>query len=89
MEENNVIPNSQHGFRYKRSTMSALTEVQKQWTDNSFPMQWAKREDNIKRIGLKTSNKPELITTGNSKIQEQSFANDSAKVWNAAPACFK
>ena len=35
MEENNLLPKSQHGFRANRSTMTALSEVQKQWADNS------------------------------------------------------
>ena len=35
MEDNNLLPPSQHGFRTSRSTMTALTEVQKQWAENS------------------------------------------------------
>ena len=35
MEENDLLPKSQHGFRKMRSTMTALTEVQKQWAVNS------------------------------------------------------
>ena len=35
MEENNLLPKSQHGFRSNRSTMTALTDVQKQWADNT------------------------------------------------------
>ena len=35
MEDNNLLPKSQHGFRSMRSTMTAHTEVQKQWADNS------------------------------------------------------
>ena len=35
MEENNLLPKSQHDFMAKHSTMTALTEVQKQWADNS------------------------------------------------------
>ena len=35
MEENDLLPPSQHGFRAMRSTMTALTEVQKQWAVNS------------------------------------------------------
>ena len=31
----NLLPKSQHGFRAMRSTMTALSEVQKQWADNS------------------------------------------------------
>ena len=34
MEENDLLPKTQHGFRQKRSTMSALSEVQTQWADN-------------------------------------------------------
>ena len=52
-------------------------------------MKWAKREDEIKRLGLKSTNKPELVIKGHSKIQMQSFANDSANVWNAAPVIIK
>ena len=35
MEENDLLPKTQHGFRQKRSTMSALSEVQTQWADNT------------------------------------------------------
>ena len=35
MEDNNLLPKSQHGFRAKRSTMTALSEVQKQWAENT------------------------------------------------------
>ena len=35
MESNNLLPKSQHGFRARRSTMTALSEVQKQWADNT------------------------------------------------------
>ena len=35
MEDNNLLPKSQHGFRAKRPTMTALSEVQKQWAENS------------------------------------------------------
>ena len=35
LENNNLLPPSQHGFRAKRSTMTALAEVQKQWAVNS------------------------------------------------------
>ena len=30
-------------------------------------------------------NKPDLIIKGKSKTQEQTFYNDAARVWNAAP----
>ena len=35
MEENNLLPQPQHGFRVMRSTMTALNEVQKQWAENT------------------------------------------------------
>ena len=35
MEDNELLPASQHGFREMRSTMTALTEVQKQWAENT------------------------------------------------------
>ena len=31
MENNGLLPNNQHGFRKGRSTMTALTSIQKQW----------------------------------------------------------
>ena len=52
-------------------------------------IKWAKREDEIKRPGLKSSNKPELVISEHSKIQSQSFANDSARVWNMASVNIK
>ena len=35
MEENGLLPKSQHGFRAQRSTMSALAEVQQKWALNT------------------------------------------------------
>ena len=35
MEKNKLIPDNQHGFRKGRSTMTALSDIQKQWTSNS------------------------------------------------------
>ena len=35
IEYDNLLPKSQHGLRSKRSTMTALTEVQKQWASNT------------------------------------------------------
>jgi hypothetical protein len=32
MEKNNLLPENQHGFRAKRSTMTALTAMQHEWT---------------------------------------------------------
>ena len=62
-----------------------LTEVWKSINVNSYPIQWSKRNDVIKRPGLKDSNKPDLVITGYSIIQSQTFFNDAARVWNSAP----
>ncbi len=35
LEEHKLLPNNQHGFRENRSTMSALSSMQKEWTENS------------------------------------------------------
>ena len=35
MEKNKLIPDNQHGFRKGRSTMTALSDIQKEWTSNS------------------------------------------------------
>jgi hypothetical protein len=35
METNKLLPNSQHGFREKRSTMTALSEIQRDWTEKT------------------------------------------------------
>ena len=35
MESNNLLPNNQHGFRAQRSTMTALTSMQKEWVKSS------------------------------------------------------
>ena len=34
-EINNLLPNNQHGFRAARSTMTALTAMQKEWIQNT------------------------------------------------------
>ena len=35
LETNKLLPENQHGFRAKRSTVTALTAMQKEWTKNS------------------------------------------------------
>ena len=35
VETNKILPNNQHGFRKGRSTMTALTAMQKEWVQNS------------------------------------------------------
>ena len=35
MEVNGLLPDNQHGFRASRSTMSALTAMQKEWIRNT------------------------------------------------------
>ena len=35
VEVHNILPNNQHGFRQGRSTMTALTAMQKEWVRNS------------------------------------------------------
>ena len=62
-----------------------LIEVWKSIIVNNYPIQWKNREEVMKREGLKSSNKPDLIITGRSAIQDKSFINDAARVWNNAP----
>lgn len=35
MESQNLLPDSQHSFREKRSTMTALSEIQRDWKENT------------------------------------------------------
>ena len=35
MEDNKLLPESQHGFRAKRSMMTALSEIQRDWIENT------------------------------------------------------
>ena len=62
-----------------------LLEVWKSKNFQAYPIQWENRSDKIGKSGLKSSNKPDLIIKGKSKTQEQTFYNDAARVWNAAP----
>ena len=34
-ETNNLLPESQHGFRKKRSTMTAWAQIQQEWAKNT------------------------------------------------------
>ena len=34
-EDNDLLPENQHGFRAKRSTMTALTNIQHEWASNT------------------------------------------------------
>ena len=45
--------------------------------------------DVMKKEGLKSSNKPDLVSTGKSTIQDATFINDAARVWNFAPLAIK
>ena len=62
-----------------------LTEVWKSLNIDSYPIQWTKRNEVIKRAGLKSTNKPDSMIYGSSQIQSQSIINDAARVWNSAP----
>ena len=35
VEDNNILPPSQHGFRKGKSTMSAWAEMQQEWSNNT------------------------------------------------------
>ena len=35
MEQNNLLPDNQHGFKAGRSTMTALSATQRQWAKNT------------------------------------------------------
>ena len=35
MESNKLLPENQHGFRAKRSTMTAWANLQRNWTQNT------------------------------------------------------
>ena len=41
------------------------------------------------RPGLKSANKPELITKGKTITQAKTFINDAAHAWNCAPNVIK
>ena len=71
------------------NAQTKLLEVWKASQDPKYPTQWEKRRDHQKRSGLKTSNKPELITNGKSRIQENTFYNDAAHLWNVASKSIK
>ena len=66
-----------------------LLEVWKSLNINAYPIQWPKRSELMKRKGLKSSNKPEIVIKGHSKIQSQTFINDAALLWNNAPNIIK
>ena len=66
-----------------------LTEVWKSLNIDSYPIKWTKQNEVMKRAGLKSTNKPDLMIYGFSQIQSQSFINDEARVWNSAPKKIK
>ena len=70
---------------YQINAQIKLIEVWKSKNIDSYPIQWTKRNEVIKRSGLKCTNKPELVISGTSLIQSNTFINDVARVWNAAP----
>ena len=66
-----------------------LLEIWKSQNIKSYPTKWKTRNEEMKRDGLKTNNKPELVIKGKSYIQSQTFINDAANVWNKAPTVLK
>ena len=66
-----------------------LIEVWKSLNCDSYPIKWTKREEVIKRPGLKSVNKPDLVIKGTSFTQSNTFINDAARVWNNAPQAIK
>ena len=71
------------------NSQAKLVEVWKSQNDGSYPLKWINRCDDIKRTGLKSSNKPELVINGHSRTQSNSFINDAARIWNEAPLKIK
>ena len=66
-----------------------ITEVWKSQNIKNYSTIWTKRNEVIKRTGLKCTNKSELVINGKSYLQSQTFYNDAAKIWNEAPAEIK
>ena len=67
------------------NTQIKITEVWKSQNIKNYPIQWTKRSDVIIKDGLKSVNKPELVASGKSCLQSQTFYNDAEKVWNVVP----
>ena len=61
-----------------------LVEIWKSINLTDYPIQWKSRIDELKKEGLKTSNKPDLIIKARTSIQDMTFINDAARVWNTA-----
>ena len=66
-----------------------LLEVWKSMNIPAYPIKWSKRSDELKREGLKTSNNPDIVIKGHSKLQSKTFINDAANIWNKAPSAIK
>ena len=66
-----------------------LLEVWKSMNDTAYPIKWIKRRDDQQRLGLKSSNKPDITIKSHSKIQSGTFFNDAAQIWNDAPVSIK
>ena len=66
-----------------------LAEVWKSLNLADYPIQWKCRTEVMKKAGLKTSNKPDLISSGKTNMQDSTFINDAARLWNVAPAAIK
>ena len=66
-----------------------LIEVWKSINITDYPIQWKSRAELIKKEGLKSSNKPDLVIKGRTVIQDSTFINDTARVWNTAPQDLK
>ena len=71
------------------NAQTKLLEVWKASQDPKYPTQWERRSEIQKRSGLKSSNKPDLIANGTSRTQANTFYNDAANLWNAAPKKIK
>ena len=66
-----------------------LTEVWKSINLKDYPTQWMSRAESMKKEGLKSTNKPDLVIKGKTAIQDSTFFNDAVRVWNMAPVEIK
>ena len=66
-----------------------LVEVWKSINIKDYPIQWRRRSDFMQKVGLKAANKPDLVITGMSAIQDSTFINECGQDLEQSSMRFK
>ena len=83
-QRNNLLSINQLNCQIK------LTEVWKSLNDDLYPLKWDKKIPAAKETMItRSANNQTLLEIRHSKLEDSTFMNDAAKLWNLAPQSIK